>query len=147
MSVNKKFVDVLMIKIMPDDECKIKVESLLCDRIYRFIYDMKTIKPGKFPNPRVFHIQNFQVGTSIAVEVQLQAQNFKPQRGNAWLFLQTDRSLPNLRYSNHPIFDTKKKEERKQQVDINATLDQSNGFYIELIAIDYGKKNPQVKQD
>ncbi len=72
MSVKKEFVNAL-VKIMPDDECKTRVKGLLCDGTYPFTYDMKTTKPGVFPDPGVFHIDNFQVGTSVAVEVRLQS--------------------------------------------------------------------------
>ncbi len=78
MSVKKEFVDAL-VKIMPDDECKTRVEGLLCNGIYTFTYDVKTTKPSEFPDPEVFHVDNFQVGTSVAVEVQLQSWNFKPK--------------------------------------------------------------------
>lgn len=73
MSVKKEFVDAL-VKIMPDDECKTRVEGLLYDGTYPFTYDVKiTLKSGEFPDPGIFHVDNFQVGTSIAVEVRLQA--------------------------------------------------------------------------
>ncbi len=45
MSVKKEFVDAL-VKIMLDDECKTRVEGLLCDGTYFFTYDVKTTKPG-----------------------------------------------------------------------------------------------------
>ncbi len=76
MSVKKEFVDAL-IKIMPNDECKTKIEGLLYDGTYPFTYDVKTIKPGEFPDPEVFYVDNFQVATSVAMEVQLQTWNFK----------------------------------------------------------------------
>ncbi len=78
MSVKKEFVDA-PVKIMPDDECKIRVEGLLCDETYPFTYDVKTTKPGEFSDPGVFHVDNFQVGTSVALEVRLQSWNFKPK--------------------------------------------------------------------
>ncbi len=78
MSVKKGFVDTL-VKIMPDDKCKTRVEGLLCDGTYPFTYDVKTTKPGKFPDPELFHVDNFQVGTSVVVEVRLQSWNFKPK--------------------------------------------------------------------
>ncbi len=43
--IKKNFVDFMM-KIMPDHECKANVDSLLCDKIYPFIYDEKTTEPG-----------------------------------------------------------------------------------------------------
>ena len=58
MSVKKDFVDFL-VKIMPDDKCKASVNSLLCDRTYPFIYDVKTTELGQFPDPEMFHIDNF----------------------------------------------------------------------------------------
>ncbi len=78
MSVKKEFVDAL-VKIMPDDECKTRVKSLLCDGTYPFTYDVKTTKPGEFPDPGVFHVDNVQVGTSVAMEMRLQSWNFKPK--------------------------------------------------------------------
>ena len=72
MSVKKDFVDSL-VKIIPDDKCKVNVNSLLCNRTYSFTYDMKTTKPEQFSDPEIFHVDNFQVCTSIAVEVQLQS--------------------------------------------------------------------------
>ncbi len=78
MLVKKEFVDAL-VKIMPVDECKTWVEGLLCDGTYPFMYDVKTTKPDEFPDPGVFHVDNFHVGTSVAVEVQLQSWNFKPK--------------------------------------------------------------------
>ena len=58
MSVKKEFVDVF-IKIMPDDKCKTKIEDLFCNGTYFFIYNMKTIKLGKFSDPGIFYIDNF----------------------------------------------------------------------------------------
>ncbi len=58
MSVEKKFVDAL-VKIIPDKECKTKVKGLLCNGTYPFMYDVKTTKPGKFPDLGVFHVNNF----------------------------------------------------------------------------------------
>lgn len=72
MSVKKDFVDSL-VRIMPDVECKASVEYLLCNGTYPFTYDMKTTEPGQLPDPGMFHVDNFQVGTSVAVEVRLQA--------------------------------------------------------------------------
>lgn len=79
MSAKKEFVDAL-VKIMPDDECKTRVEGLLYDGTYPFMHDVKiTLKSGEFPDPGIFHVDNFQVGTSVAVEVRLQAWNFRPK--------------------------------------------------------------------
>lgn len=36
----------------------------------------------QFPDPRMFCINNFQVYTSIAGEMQLQSWNFKPKKEN-----------------------------------------------------------------
>lgn len=71
MSVKKKFVDTL-IKMMPDNECKITVEDLLYNKTYSFMYDVKTTKLGKFPDPGIFYIENFQIGTSVTIEMQQQ---------------------------------------------------------------------------
>lgn len=58
ISVKKAFVDTL-VKIMPDDKCKTRVKDLLYNRTYLFTYDMKTTKPGKFPDPDIFYVDNF----------------------------------------------------------------------------------------
>ncbi len=81
MSIKKDFVDSL-VRIMSDDECKANVDSLLCDGIYPFTYDVKTTEPGQFPDPGMFHVDNFQVCTSVAVEMRLQSWNFKPKGAN-----------------------------------------------------------------
>lgn len=78
MLVKKEFIDPI-VKIMPDDEGKVQVESLFCNGTYSFMYDVKITKPRQFPDLRVFHVNNFQVDTSVAVEVQLQAWCFKPK--------------------------------------------------------------------
>ncbi len=44
------------------------------------MYDVKITKSRQFLDPRIFHVNNFQVGISIAVEVQVQSKNFKPKR-------------------------------------------------------------------
>lgn len=64
-----------MVRIMLDNKYKVQMKSLLCNKIYFFTYDVKITEPGHFPDPRIF-----QVGTSIAVEVQLQAWYFKPKK-------------------------------------------------------------------
>ncbi len=81
MSIKKDFVDSL-VRIIPDDECKANVDSLLCDGTYPFTYDVKTTKPGQFPDPGIFHVNNFQICTSVAVEVRVQSWNFKPKGAN-----------------------------------------------------------------
>ncbi len=45
MSIKKDFVDSL-VRIMPDNECKANVDSLLCDDTYPFTYNVKTTEPG-----------------------------------------------------------------------------------------------------
>ncbi len=70
MSIKNDFVDTL-VRIMPDDECKANVDSLLCDKTYLFMYDIKTTEPGQFPDPEMFHVNNFQVCTSVAMEMQV----------------------------------------------------------------------------
>ena len=72
MLIKKDFIDFL-VKIMLDNECKAKVDFLLYDGIYFFIYDIQTTKPSIFLDPKMFHVNNFQVCTSVAVEVQLQS--------------------------------------------------------------------------
>lgn len=56
--VKKKFVNAL-VKIMLNNNCKTKVKSLLCNRTYPFTYDVKTTKPGKFPDLKMFYVDNF----------------------------------------------------------------------------------------
>lgn len=72
MLIKKEFVDTL-VKIMPNDKYKTRVEGLLCDKTYFFMYDVKTTKPSKFSNPEIFHVDNFQISTSVTMEVQLQS--------------------------------------------------------------------------
>ncbi len=80
-SIKKDFVDSL-VRIMPENECKANVDSLFCDGTYPFTYDMKTTESGQFSDPGMFHVNNFQVCTSVAVEVRVQSWNFKPKRTN-----------------------------------------------------------------
>ena len=72
MSIKKDFIDYL-VRIMLNNECKANVDFLLCDDTYLFMYDMKKTKLEQFPYPKMFHIDNFQVCTSVAVEVQVQS--------------------------------------------------------------------------
>ena len=81
MSIKKDFVDFLM-RIILDDECKANIDSLFYNKTYSFTYDVKTTEFEQFLNPGMFHIDNFQVCTSVAMEMQLQSWNFKPKRAN-----------------------------------------------------------------
>ncbi len=81
MSIKKDFVDSL-VRIMPDNECKVNVDSIICDYTYSFTYDVKITEPGQFPDPDMFHVDNFQVCTSVAMEVRVQSWNFKPKGVN-----------------------------------------------------------------
>ncbi len=73
MSIKKDFVDFL-VRIMPDNEYKeANVDSLLCDGIYPFTYDVKTTEPRQFPDSGMFYVNNFQVCTSVAIEVRVQS--------------------------------------------------------------------------
>ncbi len=67
---------------MPDDKCKANVDFLHCDETYPFTYDVKTTELGQFPDLKIFHVDNFQVCTSVAIEVQVQSWNFKPKKAN-----------------------------------------------------------------
>ncbi len=58
MSIKKEFIDSL-VRIIPDDEYKANVDSLLCDGTYLFTYDVKTTEPEQFPDPGIFHVNNF----------------------------------------------------------------------------------------
>lgn len=78
MLVMKEFINAL-IKIVPDNVCKIRVEDLLCDGTYHFTYDVKIMKLGEFFDPEIFHIDNFQISTSVVIKMQLQSWNFKPK--------------------------------------------------------------------
>lgn len=60
---------------MSDNECKGNVKSLLYNGTYLFTYNVNLTELDKFLDPEAFHITNFQVGTSVAIEVQLQAWN------------------------------------------------------------------------
>ncbi len=81
MSIKKDFVD-LFVRIIPDNKCKANVDFLLCNKIYFFMYDVKTNEPGQFPDPGMFHVDDFQVCTSITVEMRLQSWNFKLKGAN-----------------------------------------------------------------
>lgn len=67
---------------MLDKKCKANVNSLLCNKTYPFMYNMKITEPKQFPDLEKFYIDNFQVFTSVAVEMQLQAWNFNPKKAN-----------------------------------------------------------------
>lgn len=58
ISVKKAFV-TSVVWIMLDNKCKINVDFLFYNRIYSFIYDTKTIEPRQFPDPKIFHVDNF----------------------------------------------------------------------------------------
>ena len=68
--IKKDFIDFLM-RIILDNKCKSNINFLLCDKTYLFMHDVKIIEPKQFPDLEIFHIDNFQICTSIAVEVQL----------------------------------------------------------------------------
>lgn len=68
MLVKKKFVDVL-IKIILDNEYKTRIKSLLCNRTYSFICNIKTTKPSKFSDPEIFYIDKFKSSTSVVMEI------------------------------------------------------------------------------
>ncbi len=67
---------------MSDNKYKVNIDYLLYNGTYFFTYNVKTIEPGQFSDPKMFHINNFQVCTSVAMEVQLQSWNFKPKEVN-----------------------------------------------------------------
>lgn len=70
MLVKKKFLNAL-VKIISDNKYKTQVKGLLCNGTYPFIYDVKTTKLDKFPDPKVFYLKNFQIGTSVIIEMHL----------------------------------------------------------------------------
>ncbi len=77
----KDFINSLM-RIIVDDECKANLDSVLCNETYSFTYNVKMTEPGQFLDPGMFHVNNFQVCTSVLVEVRLQSWNFKPKEAN-----------------------------------------------------------------
>lgn len=81
MSVKKDFVDSL-VRIIPDNKCKASVYSLLYNGTYSFTYDVKTTEPKQFLDAGIFQLDNFQVCTSVVMEVRLQSWNFKPKGVN-----------------------------------------------------------------
>ena len=56
---------------MLDNKYKVNIDFLFCNKTYPFIYHMKTTKLGQFPDLSIFFINNFQVCTIVAIEVQL----------------------------------------------------------------------------
>ncbi len=72
MSIKKYFVDFI-VRIISNNKYKANVDSLLCNATYYFTYNVKMIEPGQFSDPRMFHVNNFQVCISVAMEVQLQS--------------------------------------------------------------------------
>ncbi len=64
---------------MLDNECKANIDSLLCNKTSSFTYDVKITELGQLPDLEIFYIDNFQVYTSVAMEVQVQFWNFKPK--------------------------------------------------------------------
>lgn len=81
MLIKKNFVNFL-VRIMPDNESKANVDSLLYNGTYLFTYDGKTIESEQFPDLEIFYVNNFQVYTSVAIEMQLQSWNFKLKGAN-----------------------------------------------------------------
>lgn len=79
--IKKNFVDSIM-RIMLDNKCKVNNNFLLCNGTYFFIYNVKTTEPRHVPDPKIFHVDNFQIFTNVAIKVQLQVQNFKPKEAN-----------------------------------------------------------------
>lgn len=71
-----------MMRIMTDNECKAYVNSLLCNRTYSFMYDIKTTELRQFLDPKMTYINNFQICTNIAIEIKLQSGNFKPKEAS-----------------------------------------------------------------
>lgn len=70
--VKKNFVDFI-VRIMPNNKCKINVNFLLCNKTYLFTYNIKITELRQFPDSEIFYVDNFQVFISITIEVQLQA--------------------------------------------------------------------------
>lgn len=71
-----------MMRIILNNKCKANINSLFYNRTYSFMYDVKTTKLGQFLDPKIFYVNNFQISTSVAIEVQFQSLNFKPKGAN-----------------------------------------------------------------
>lgn len=76
--INKALIDSI-VQIMSKDESKVKMVFFLNDSTFLFTYNMKTTISSQFPNPRLFYINNFQADISMAIEIQIYFQNFKPK--------------------------------------------------------------------
>lgn len=81
MLIKKNCVDSL-VRIISNKKCKPNIDFLLCDETYSFTYDVKTTKPGQFPDLRIFYINNFQVCINIVIEMQVQSWNFMSKGAN-----------------------------------------------------------------
>lgn len=68
MLANKIFI-YLIIKIMPKDKFKAKIVFFLNNITFLFKYNMRITILDQFLNLKLFYINNFQVNTSIIVEV------------------------------------------------------------------------------
>ncbi len=114
MLIKKAFVDSL-VRIMLNDECKANVDSLLCNGTYLFTYDVKTTKPGQFPDPGIFHIDNFQVCTNVAIELQVRSGNFKPKGANEVTYRYSFKPVDFYRIEDVQIAQSSIPEKRQKQ--------------------------------
>ena len=72
MLVKKNFVDFIM-RIIQNNKGKVNINFSLCDESYLFTYYVKTNELRQFPDLEIFYINIFQIFTSIAIEMQLEA--------------------------------------------------------------------------
>lgn len=75
MMVNPEFVYNMI-----NSKTKAKAVSVYENSIFFFLYNIKTIDPGKFPNPNLCNINNFWPKTKVAVKLQIYSYNFKIKR-------------------------------------------------------------------
>lgn len=75
-----------------NDKAKAKTLSVYKNSIFFFIYDIRTIDPGKFSNPGICNRNNFWPKTKITAELQIYLYNFK-----------TKKQMKNLEYFFKPI--------------------------------------------
>ncbi len=72
MLIKKDFINSL-VRILLDDEYKANVDSLFYDMTYLFTYNVKTTELEEFLDPQIIYIDNYQVCTSVAIEMQVQS--------------------------------------------------------------------------
>ena len=81
VSAKPDFVES-MINIMQDDSNKAAVMTILEDKTFLFVYDVRNTAPGKFPDPSQFDVSGFRQDNNVAVEMQIYFRKFKSKCGN-----------------------------------------------------------------